>query len=144
MSYTVILRAIPQNRTELYKSSGLPTPFSIQQVPRSATVMGKNSLLNKAWGVKGNKLKVAKVTAAKKRGGDGLTDSERALAYSYHVEVSQQGKLFRYAPLVVCSVAFPSYHRKPNESIKSAIMNVAGCICPNLSGRHIKTCPFSK
>ena len=53
--------------------------------------MGKNSLLNKAWGVKGNKLKVAKVTAAKKRGGDGLTDSERALAYTYHVEVSQQG-----------------------------------------------------
>ena len=89
MSYTVILRAIPQNRTELYKSSGLPTPFSIQQVPRSATVMGKNSLLNKAWGVKGNKMKVAKVTAAKKRGKDGLTDSERALAYSYHVEVSQ-------------------------------------------------------
>ena len=39
--------------------------------------MGKNSLLNKAWGVKGNKLKVAKVTAAKKRGKDGLTDSER-------------------------------------------------------------------
>ena len=65
-------------------------------------------------------------------------------AYTYHVEVSQQGKLFRYAPLVVCSVAFPSYHRKPNESIKSAIMNVAGCICPNLSGRHIKSCPFSK
>ena len=105
--------------------------------------MGKNSLLNKAWGVKGNKMKVAKVTAAKKRGKDGLTDSERALAYSYHVEVSKHGKLFRYAPLV-CSVAFPSYHRKPNECIKSAIMNVAGCICPNLSGRHIKSCPFSK
>ena len=51
--------------------------------------MGKNSLLNKAWGVKGNKMKVAKVAAAKKRGKDGLTDSERALAYSYHVEVSQ-------------------------------------------------------
>ena len=37
--------------------------------------MGKNSLLNKAWGVKGNKMKVAKVTAAKKRGKDGLTVS---------------------------------------------------------------------
>ena len=85
--------------------------------------MGKNSLLNKAWGVKGNKMKVAKVTAAKKRGKDGLTDCERALAYSYHVEVSQQGKLFRYAPLV-CSVAFPSYHRKPNESNIYIYMNI--------------------